>query len=100
LVFGRYVERSSHLLAFKHQIWHKFTNLFGNKNKRRMKKKSLPLSLVILGPPLLIRLTFGSSDDSFAFILDSILTLETALKTISKLSQPLYIAVNLPVLDT
>ena len=65
-----------------------------------MKKKSLPLSLVILGPPLLIRLTFGSSDDSFAFILDSILTLETALKTISNLSQPLYIAVNLPVLDT
>jgi len=87
-------------LAFKHQIWHKFINLFGNKNKRRMKKKSLPLSLVILGPPLLIRLTFGSSDDSFAFILDSILTLETALKTISKLSQPLYIAVNLPVLNT
>ena len=65
-----------------------------------MKKKSLPLSLVILGPPLLIRLTFGSSDDSFAFILDSILTLETAPKTISKLSQPVYFAVNLPVLNT
>jgi hypothetical protein len=88
-------------VAFKHQIWHKFINLFGNKNKIRMKKKSQPLSFVILGPPLLIRLTFGSSDnDSFAFILDSILTLETALKTISKLSQPLYIAVNLPVLNT
>ena len=66
-----------------------------------MKKKSLPLSFVILGPPLLIRLTFGSSDnDSFAFILDSILTLETAPKTISKLSQQVYFAVNLPVLNT